>query len=99
MTVQYNPDGTPIAHDALGNSVNIGDKVIYSAADGRSSVLRRGVVKDIYVKHDSYRPNSDHIKLSVESERARRGGAWQPIHRVVHLSFLERVVVLDSNAW
>lgn len=92
-----------MAEDALGQTISIGDKIIYAAVDGRSAAIRRGVVVDIYVKQQDpvYGGPTDHVKLTVDAEHQGYGPAtqWRKLSKVVHLGFTNRVVVVDSTAW
>jgi hypothetical protein len=95
--------------DCLGNDIQVGDKVLYAAADGRSSVLRRGVVSAV-----GYRPTEESYydrnlarytrrtvqapRIRVESEYYCRHDGWEE-QKAVTLKFPERIVVVDKSAW
>lgn len=90
--VRFNDDGSLTTYDVFGRPINVGDKIIYSAADGRSSVLRRGVVRDIYLSTE------EEVRLSVDADRFSRG-EWKPVGRRVTLSFLNRIMRVDNTLW
>lgn len=94
--------GDPI-RDMFGREIRPGDKIVYAAADGRSAVLRRGAVEDVYWKDNGIN-RDDQPRVSVSGERLLRNwqtGAitWEPMYNRVSLSFPHRIIVVDRSAW
>lgn len=89
------PTNRPPIHDAMGREIFAGDKVVYSAADGRSAVLRRGRVVEAYWKDTSTGPEP---RILIECERYNRWSrTWLDMHTKITLRHPERIAVVGRS--
>lgn len=85
------PTSQPPILDAMGRTILPGDRVVYSAADGRSAVLRRGRVVEAYWKDTSTGPEP---RILIEGERYNRWSrTWLDMHTKITLRHPERIAV------
>lgn len=88
---------TPIL-DAMGREIKPNQTVVYAAADGRSAVLRRGTVIDVYWTLDDD-GSEEFPRVTVDAQRYRYyGKTWVDQDRLVTLKFPHRIAVLDTSA-
>lgn len=89
--------------DLFSRPINVGDYIVYSATDGRSSTLRVGQVLELKTADKwSYKGDTSVAKILVKSWSnfrsegySDKGGSGR--QKNVTLGFLTRVVVVDPS--
>lgn len=92
-----------IYKDLFGREINVGDYIVYAAADGRSATMRTGQVLKLTMSKQQWSGDEPEPKIfcsSWSNFRARGYGKDDEKsgrQKNVTLGFLDRLVVVDAS--
>lgn len=85
--------------DWRGNTVSLGDTIVYPILSGRSAILALGIVRRIYVKStDYYNPNRLDVEVLDKKWDWRRTEEEKAKRPISKLKFWSRCLLYETKA-
>lgn len=75
--------------DAEGTEIEVGDRILYAAFDGRSAVLHRGIVTGFKPWPNSWAENKEKVQVTIEG--------WQKKPKIVYLQYPQSIIVAEKG--